>query len=415
MKQNIIRLFPCLILLITFTSANQWAKYPIGNTNFIFFLNICTIICIFYYRKTCFQPDNYKDYRLITVYLIWLFICATRGAFIADNYWEWKQLFIGIFSSILPIFVWPFSSKELMAKVIRFWIRYALIAFFLFFIWSVGISSFYLAPILFVTCFAPLINNKKWRYFIILFTLVMTVSNLGFRSQVIKGTMTLLICSAVFFHRLWNDKIIRLAHIAMYLLPIILLILGISGTFNIFQDLNKNEGRFVEQRIVDGQLVEEDLSADTRTFIYEEVITSAIRHNYVFFGRTPARGNDSMAFGAFSAEELKTGRYERHGNELCHLNIFTWLGLVGMILYSCIYFRSSYLAVYKSNNIYIKLLGVFIAFRWAYGWIEDFNKFDIMNTSLWMMISMGFSEQFRSMNNLEFKQWVNSIFNKKQK
>lgn len=129
-------------------------------------------------------------------------------------------------------------------------------------------------------------------------------------------------------------------------------------------------------------------------------------------GRTPARGNDSASFGSYNAEKLKTGKYERHFNELCHTNIFTWLGLIGVILYSFIYFRSSYLAVYKSNNIYIKYLGCFIAFRWAYGWIEDFNQFDIMNISLWMMIAMGISFQFRSLSNQQFKLWINSIFNK---
>ena len=117
-----------------------------------------------------------------------------------------------------------------------------------------------------------------------------------------------------------------------------------------------------------------------------------------------------MSFGSYSAENLKTGKYERHSNEVCHPNIFTWLGLVGVILYSLIYLKSSYLAVYKSNNIYIKILGVFIAFRWAYGWVEDFNRFDIMNISLWMMIAMGFSEQFRDMTDRDFKIWIRSIF-----
>jgi hypothetical protein len=58
----------------------------------------------------------------------------------------------------------------------------------------------------------------------------------------------------------------------------------------------------------------------------------------------------------------------------------------------------------------MKLMGVYIAFRFAYGWVEDINRFDIMNISLWMIIGMGFSEQFRKMNNLQFKLWVKSIF-----
>ncbi|WP_295913157.1 hypothetical protein [uncultured Alistipes sp.] len=173
----------------------------------------------------------------------------------------------------------------------------------------------------------------------------------------------------------------------------------------------QNEGKYIEKRIIKGEVINEDLSDDTRTFIYEEVITSAIRHRYVLFGRTPARGNDSAWFGAYNAEELNTGKYERHSNEVCHPNVFTWLGLIGMLMYSFLYLKSSYLAVYCSNNLFMKLLGVFIAFRWAYGWIEDFNSFQIMSISIWMMIAMGFSASFRQMNNNMFKTWIRSIFN----
>lgn len=127
-------------------------------------------------------------------------------------------------------------------------------------------------------------------------------------------------------------------------------------------------------------------------------------------GRTPARGNDSVTFGEFNAEELKTGKFERHSNEVCFPNIFTWLGLIGMILYCLIYLKSSYLALYKSNNLFMKLIGVYIAFRFLFGWIEDFNRFDISNIALWMVIAMGFSVEFRRMNNQEFILWVKSVF-----
>jgi len=135
-----------------------------------------------------------------------------------------------------------------------------------------------------------------------------------------------------------------------------------------------------------------------------------VNNHYILFGRTPARGNDSASFGAHLGDELGTHRYERHSNELCFPNIFTWLGLVGMLLYCFIYLKSSYLAVYKSNSLYLKLLGVFIAFHFFYGWIEDTNDFSIANVALWMTIAMGFSEQFRAMSNREFEEWFKKIF-----
>lgn len=63
----------------------------------------------------------------------------------------------------------------------------------------------------------------------------------------------------------------------------------------------------------------------------------------------------------------------------------------------------------------MKLLGLFIAFRWAFGWIEDFNRFDIANISLWILIAMGFSKQFRQMDNLRFKRWLYNTLSLKNK
>lgn len=214
------------------------------------------------------------------------------------------------------------------------------------------------------------------------------------------------------FRQSITDKMLRIAHSTCYVSAVLLVVLGISGTFNIFTDMASNSGKYVEKKVVNGELKEEDLSTDTRTFIYEEVLQSALRNDYVLCGRSLARGNDSNTFGIHMAEELKTGKYERYYNELCHLNIFTWLGVIGMLLYSLIYLRSSYLAVYRSNSYFLKLIGVFIAFHWAYGWIEDTTNFDILNISLWSAISMGLSSQFRSMSDQDFVEWFGAIFRK---
>lgn len=418
MKNIILKALPILILIITVFSVQQWLKISVRNTFISWIINFTVILSItkFFITKKSFLRNHYiksTDILIITIYLGWLIINSIRGAFIAENYWEWKQLITGFQSLSLPIFVFVFTVPLIVNKVLNIWFKYALIIF-LFLLPFLGTDAyhFYLGPVFVVGCSLPILS-KKWRIILGCLLIVMLFINLGARSQVIKSAMVLLVAIGVYFRHLIPYKLIKIAHWTCYIGPIVLLSLGITGVFNIFEDLSSNEGKYVEKKVVNGQVVEDDLSADTRTFIYVEVIESALRHNYVIWGRTPARGNDSRAFGAFNAEELKTGKYERHANELCHTNIFTWLGVIGVILYSLIYLRSSYLAVYKSNNIYIKFLGCFIAFRWAYGWVEDMNRFDIMNISLWMMIAMGLSMQFRSMNNTQFWLWINNIFNRK--
>lgn len=384
-----------LVLLITLQSGGLS-----GNTALWWLIDFITLFTLYQLR------EKSSKYIFVELFLAWTLISTIRGAFIAENYWEWKQLVAGFLTLSIPMFVYAFDKPYVTGIVLRYWFKYALLFFILFlpFI-STGAYHFYLGPVFVIGCFIPIVP-KKWKIIFGILLLTMLVINLGARSQVIKSAIVLLIATGIYFKRIIPNLLLKIVHWICYIAPIILLTLGITGTFNIFEDLSSNKGKYIEKKVVNGQVVEDDLSADTRTFIYVEVIESALRHNYVIWGRTPARGNDSMAFGAYNAEELKTGKYERHRNELCHTNVFTWLGLIGVILYSLIYLRSSYLAVYKSNNIYIKFLGCFIAFRWLYGWIEDMNNFSIMNIALWIMIAMGLSIRFRRMTNIEFKSWI---------
>ena len=78
--------------------------------------------------------------------------------------------------------------------------------------------------------------------------------------------------------------------------------------------------------------------------IYIDVINSAIDNKYVLFGHTPARGNtidvsEILFLYAYEGgmNDISFNHGERFSNEAAFLNIFTWLGLVGLILYSIIY------------------------------------------------------------------------------
>lgn len=405
-----------LIILITFFSVNQWNQIPFGNTYTNWAISLLLVGTILFYRKKYFKPFNQADYKVVNIYLIWLIIGVLRGVFIAENYWEWKQLVVGTLSLSVPIFVIIFYKPINLHQTLKMWIKYALPAFFLFFFWVIDPTSyhFYLGPVLLLSCFLPSLK-KNWQFVFLVLIGLMILIDFDSRSQVIKALMTLGISCLFLFSKFLGDKILKQIHFFFYALPIGLLFLGITGQFNPFEALTSYQGNYKQTKIKNGRLVDVDLAADTRTFIYVEVVKSAIKNQYILFGRTPARGNDSKSFGTHNAKELGTGKYERHANEVCFPNVFTWLGLIGMVLYALIYIKSSFLAVYRSNNFYMKIIGVFIAFRFAYGWVEDTTGFNIMNISLWMMIAMGFSHDFRNMNNEEFKTWIRVIFSNNYK
>lgn len=406
MKCQTVKILSIIILLLTFASVNQWSKIPFGNLITTILLQLLFIGLI--YRKKKYFFSIYKQERrfnLINLYLLWSYICILRGLFIAENYWEYKQLIIGSISCLPPIMIWLFYKPYVVYKVYSYWFKYGILFFILFYSWNIGITQFYLSPLLLLFCFFPLFNNKKAWIIFIFGVIYCCAGGMDNRSQLIKGLCALLIGGLSFFIQYIPQKLIKIGHILCYssVLVIFGLVLNnvndiILGNITIEEAKYGNENEFTQ---------------DSRGLIYADVITSAIDHDYVIWGRTPARGNDinlsyALFFWAYD-DDMVFNKNERHANEVLHLNIFTWEGLIGLILYSLIYLKASYLAVYKSQNTYISLLGCFIAFRWAYGWIEDINNINILNISLWTMIAMCYSKEFRNMTNLEFKQWIRQL------
>lgn len=397
------RYIPIFISLISIAEISNRLPFNtlIFNLITIWLLKFILIINIIVYFKNKFHPTNHKDYIFVNIFIIWSIIGIVRGVWKAEDYWEWKQFFICMFNSLLPILCYIFYSPHILKKTLQLWLKICIPIYFLIILWFVpiGVHHFFLGPAIILSLFIPIIPIK-WKIILSSILIITIFGDLGGRSQVIKSLVVVIFIFAYIFRHLLSYKFFKILHASCYVIPIVLIYLGINGIYNIFNDEKTSATISSETSLT---------TEDTRTFIYQEVISSAIKNNYLIWGRTQARGNDTKAFSE-SFIDIKKTHIERSMNEVCHLNIFTWLGLIGIVLYSLIYFRSSYLAIYKSNNIFLKFIGVFIAFRWAYGWIEDINNFDAMSISIWMLISMGLSDYFRKMNNIEFKNWVLSIF-----
>jgi hypothetical protein len=209
-----------------------------------------------------------------------------------------------------------------------------------------------------------------------------------------------------FLNKKWIFNFLRLF---LLLSPFVLFSLASLGIFNIFkiQEATGTE-LSAEQITSEGETRDENLLADTRTLLYEEVLSSAIKHDYWLFGRSPARGNETKIFAGMYMNERSS---ERVRNEVGICNVFTWTGLIGVCLYFLIFVKASYLAINQSKNTISKLLGIYISFRWCNSWIAEITNFDLINFTIWIAVALCFSEKFRGMNDKELKIWVKGIMN----
>lgn len=409
MKRLLIKTLPVLILLLTIGTVNSWTSLHIGNTTIWWGVYGLTLILFVKSKDFFLHKENNKNLFVLYLYIIWIVICFVRGLFVADNYWEWKNLVAAALFLLLPLSIYISTHKEMVQKIISDWVKYALPAFFLFslFLHTEAIGR-YLVPISFLLLFFPVLTNK-WKLILIFFTIIVFKADLGARSNIIKFAVPLLLSSMYYMSFFFGSKLLRLIHLILSFLPIVLFVLAISGVFNVFK---MNEYIEVDNNNLKDE-ENEKLMVDTRTLLYIEVLESAIINNYVLLGRTPARGNDSSIFGSTIAKEIGLEKEERFSNEVSMLSIFTWIGLIGVSLYFLVLFKASYLAINKSDNFFMKIMGLYLSFRWCYAWVEDFSRFDLSNFFLWLCIGMCFSKSFRTMSNQEFIIWVKGIFDQR--
>lgn len=407
MKGSSTKTISILFVIITFMSI--WHKFPLlpYNQYVVNAVQLLTAGLIIVNRKYFWGNEN--RFTFLNLYFIWTIICVIRGFFIADNYIEYKQLLIGTIGSVVPVAVFFFISPNRTAKSLNMWFK-ASVVLMLIFIWYEGFSQYYLSPYLLLFCFFPLFTSKKLRWLIILFAMAYIFYDTLNRSHIIKAGVALMIAFYILLDK-YNVKLVKIGHVLGYLSTIALFAMVLSdatglilGNMDYQEASSNNADRDVRHK-------------DTRSLILADVVQSSIDNDYWLAGHTPARGYEiiisSDLFMAQYDDLRAFNKNERHKNEMVLTNIFTWEGLIGLILYSLIYMRSSFLAVYRSKNRYIPLLGCYIAFRWSYGWVEDVNSFYILDISLWMMIAMCYSSKFREMTDQDFKLWFNSLIGKR--
>ena len=337
-------------------------------------------------------------------------LSAIYGAiFMTENYWDWKLLVSNMMAFSLPLASLVFGNPIYLPNVLKCWFKYALIILIILipFLQSNAYGRF-LVPFTFLALFITHLNRK----YVILTTIAYLITIfLGYdsRSDMLKFSICLILGVSMLFPILWkNRKLIWSITISMIIAPIIFFILGVTGNFNIFniEEELGFEGKYQMKNSGDDEF---SALTDTRTFLYLEELQSAINNNYIVFGRSIARGYNSVYFGDWSDENMGIKRGERQSCETSILNVFNYFGVVGVVLYFIIFFRASFLAIYRSRNIFISVIGVYVAFRWLFAWIEDFSRFDLNYLFLWIFIGICYSPAFRNMSNQDFKKWLYKI------
>lgn len=406
MNNKILKYMPWLFLMIMIEPSFKRSTINIFPTFIILAIQTIFIIISFYVLKNL-RFFNKKENFLLLITFLWIFICIFRGFIISDNYWEYKNCYTHSLALLSPFSAVFFTIPSCMKASLRLYFKWiipiSIIAIPFFNTWS----WFWMYYVFFtMILFYPSI--RKYCFFLI-FTIFVASIDITARSVLIKVFIAIIFGTLLYYRSFIKSIVFRILTYGIYVITFLLLFLGLSGSFNIFK-MDEYLPKTISQ--------DENISEDTRTWLYSEAINSAISNNYIIYGRTPARGYDTSFApiedelwkrAKISGDNVNSLRMERNA-EVFFLNIFTWTGIVGVCLVSFIYFMASHRALTQANNDFIRIAGLYIAFRYMYGWIEDTLTINGNILCLWMLIGMCLSPYFLKMNNNEFRNFIrNSI------
>jgi len=413
-KTSVSKLIPFTILPFAVFSVHMFTTLPIDNTALWWVIQFFILVLFFWEaRFGLYKPQDLKLILFVKLYLAWNLISIARGIFFAENYWHYKNLIGMGIALLLPVLVYITLNNRLVQDILAFFVKYTLpFALLVFPFTPTGAWGWYLFPVSLLMLFFPALSMRN-KILLLIISAIAILGDLTTRSFLIKYSIPLILVFVFYSTRFLklSGVLMEFSRILLIIAPIIFFILGVTGTFLVFKMDEYIKGDYKASTInTSGEAVEADLTGDTRTFLYVEVLESAFKYDYWLLGRTPARGNETEWF---KTEMIRLyGAPERMRNEVGILNIFTWTGIIGVILYLLVLFRASFLAVNRSKNIYAKIMGIFVAFRWAYSWVEDYQAMDANNFVLWLAIGLCFSSSFRAMSDIEVKLWLWGIFKK---
>lgn len=256
----------------------------------------------------------------------------------------------------------------------------------------------FVIPVLFINEYP---TRKRW----ILLAIVLLVCVISFiqidRALMIKMGVALAVGLASAYMMRIFDRWVDVVSWGLMIIPFLFVILFLTGRFNVFE-FNKY--------LTNAQHDESGMYDDTRTGVYEEAITSAIDNHYILFGRSLARGYDTeFILGRFKDKEYSKQTEER-GSEVAALNLFTWGGLAYLLLFFIWQCNVVYLGLKKTNNRYTPILALYVAFYWAFSWVENVQVFAMFHIYSIIIMAMCMSPRFREMDDDEFRNMIHEIF-----
>jgi hypothetical protein len=364
---------------------------------YIYWLALGSVaILLFIYFGTYWRVDlkGNRDRIAFDLLIIWIGISILRSVVELKSL---GQIRLFLFNTYLGLSMLPVLFFIVGINIRYFFTINRLLTIYLFvvtpfsllFIDFFELQLFLLYPIFYIILTIPMRNSWD-KFLVVIISVTIAMVSLTNRAGIIRILISYCILGAylVMTNLNINKKLIKFIVFCLLMIPVVSLVLGISGV-SVFQLLLGSDTIDYSQM---------NPYADTRTFLYFEVFQDLKYNNAFLFGKGMDAGYSSLAFETYSRTMVEVG----------FLQILMKTGIVGFALYAYVVVSAIFKALGKANNLFIKAIGLLLASYLLLIFIENVVAYNLLNVVIWIIVGMCHSPVLRSYSDGEIKNMFRS-------
>ncbi|MBC7490647.1 MAG: hypothetical protein H7240_12445 [Glaciimonas sp.] len=376
---------------------------------------MCSVVIgiLFASNYKFFKQEKFVGKRLLNYFFFFGIFVAIHGIFVAESYVQWSYL-VNVFLPflMLPCFAILGANHLVLSKILRLMLSVTLPLSLLFLIQGPSDKQSNLVFITYVASASifiillPLLRTK-WKFLVLLITIISFAWDIENRSNVLNISVSCAMLILYIFSRGAISKKIfsytlRFLRTVLLFLPILLLLLGVLGVFNPFKYLENNDkAKAIELSAESGR----NLSTDSRTVIYEDAFNNLNNSNDWIFGSSATVLYATQLSDSLEGYDL--GRLG--GSESGFIGVLTFGGIIYAVIFFLLCYHSSRLAILKSENTVIKLVGLYVAYKWFFSFIEFPLGFNFSWIVLFLAMGITFNSKLRLMSNKQIAEYFGQL------
>jgi hypothetical protein len=407
MKDAVFTKYNLLLLMIPAIFTGFFPGKIIGVTMICFYPILFTIWYL-YNRDPAKELISTRVIKFYIVVNIFIFI---SGVLTLSSEQDTTVMFgTMIFLTLMYPFYILIIRARMFIPILKgtLWIVLPLCFITFFFPPTNGFMSFQ-HNISFVYIFLLFIPYLKPKWKIILITLAITglLYDLTRRSYMINLGFVLLMIVGYYLlpGKMVFQKSLKFFFFVFVVSPVILLLLGVSGEFNFFAIGDK-----LGEYVVGDQSKSRNILVDSRTAIYVDVFKELVEKDAVIWGLGGNGKTKTSLVDVANANFDVIYREGRRSTESGMLNYFQYGGIIAALSYWLLLTTAAYNAIFKSKSNFMRMLGMFVAFKVVYSFIEDKMNVNIASFYLMFMISLCYNTIFLSLKDSEVAFLLKKVF-----